>query len=217
MAGQWSIAAEMASMGELEKGGLIDKQVLPMVVREAEYTVAKTGSKGWKFIAEIMEGQYAGERLDGAAWFSRKSKRALQFFFDQMHALGITNEILESGESPDQIAGRMVGTIFNAEISVETDNKNGKKSNRMVAASYIGVEGEESGGSDVAGGDDELDFSEFETPALTAEPEASTDLSADDPEIAAANAGPAPDGTAGDTPTALPADDLEDIWNPTTV
>ena len=211
---EFSLLDALAGLSKTDLGEVLPDGLYPMRVIECSYAQsAKKGTPGWTYKAEITDGEFKGETLEGTAWFSQ-TKGGLSLFWQQMQALGVTVEWMQATRATnDQVAEAIRGARFMGSVGVETPapGQQGRVRNRLIAQTAIT---DEFAGAD--GGQPESDVNEsgdvlvddLFTGAgedVAAEP----DPGADNPDA------PGPDGSAGEPATPLFAaaeDDEDDPW-----
>lgn len=199
MSGPFSLADALDGLTPKQRGDVMKEQEVIAVVQTAEYGKSKQKQTDqWSFEALMVDGEWEGETLEGTIYWSTKAATmATQAFA----ALGVDQEwIMSHRPTPDQIADKMVGAKFVGRVTV--DEYRGRKRNRIEPKDYLG---HESGGAQDYQGLEE--FGAETASAAAANPAAVTPPAASKSEV--------PNGTAGATPTDLPAGDdadADDLW-----
>lgn len=222
---EFDLADALGGLSKTALGELLPEGVYPMRVESSEYTVSKNkGTSGWIYRAVITDGEFAGEQVEGTAWWSAKP-RGTQLYWQQMTALGVTLEWVQATRpSPEQIAESLLGAHFMGDVGIEEPPAGSRmrKRNRLIALSAIvdesaAADADGYGQAEDDGSGEVLQDDLFTEPAaedqaaspaaVDVEPQGPTgDL--DDPSL------PSPDGTAGDQAVALDAPAADAVADP---
>jgi len=106
-------------------------------VKTAEATRSSTDKLMFKLVCELVSGPDAGKTAYNNIVMTEDNPKAMFFFFKNLEALGCPKSWLrtEPRPNPDQVAARMVGAVFTADITHR--DWNGSKSenfNNLKAA-----------------------------------------------------------------------------------
>ena len=85
---------------------------------ETEATKSSTDKPMWKITAEVMNGPHAGRKLFTQQTLTMDNADALNMFFRQMAAAGLTQEFFRQKPSNERIAEALMGRQFRAKVTI---------------------------------------------------------------------------------------------------
>jgi len=117
---------------------------------ETEATKSSTDKPMWKITAEVLNGPHAGRKLFTQQTLSMDSPDALNMFFRQMAAAGLTAEFFKTKPSNERIAEALMGRQFRAKVTIR--EWQGVPRNNIKQWNPIGAGGGAPGGPPPASG-----------------------------------------------------------------
>ena len=88
-------------------------------ITSTEATKSSTDKPMWKYTIEVQDGPHATRKVFGQQTLSQESPNALDMFFRQMAAIGLTKEFFKTKPTAQQIADAMLGRQFRARIAIK--------------------------------------------------------------------------------------------------
>jgi len=85
---------------------------------ETEATKSSTDKPMWKITAQVLNGPHEGRKLWTQQTLSMDNPDALNVFFRQMAAAGLTGEFFKTKPSNQQIADALMGRQFRAKVTI---------------------------------------------------------------------------------------------------
>jgi Protein of unknown function (DUF669) len=85
---------------------------------DTEATKSSTDKPMWKITAEVLNGPHAGRKLFTQQTLTMDSPDALNMFFRQMAAAGLTGEFFKTKPSNERIAEALLGRQFRAKVTI---------------------------------------------------------------------------------------------------
>lgn len=90
-----------------------------MKIVAAEATKSSTDKPMWKVTMEVENGPHAGKKAWTQQTLTQDNSNALQIFFRQMAAAGLTQEFFKTKPNPTQIAEALKGRRVRAKLIIE--------------------------------------------------------------------------------------------------
>lgn len=91
-------------------------------ITATEATTSSTDKPMWKITTEIEDGPHASRKVWTQQTLTMDNSNALQVFFRQMAAAGLTQDFFRAKPSPQQIAEALLGRRFRAKIAIKEWN-----------------------------------------------------------------------------------------------
>jgi hypothetical protein len=85
---------------------------------ETEATKSSTDKPMWKITTEVMNGPHAGRKVWTQQTLTMDNPDALNVFFRQMAAAGLTGEFFKTKPTNQQIADALMGRQFRAKVTI---------------------------------------------------------------------------------------------------
>ena len=87
-------------------------------ITAAEATKSGTGKPMWKLTTEVEGGPHSGRKIWTNQTLTTDNENALQIFFRQMAAAGLTSEFFRTKPTPQQIADALMNRRFRAKVAI---------------------------------------------------------------------------------------------------
>lgn len=140
----------MQGLTPQQRGQVIPETKATFQVTGAKAGESKSGKEFIEYTVVVLDTEYAGAEITDAKYYSPQSKVAERIWWENLAALGVTDEWIENDDpTTDQIAMSTIGVQFKGRITV--DEWNGRKRNKFDIWDYVGRDGEEADDSDAAG------------------------------------------------------------------
>jgi hypothetical protein len=88
-------------------------------ITATEATVSSTDKPMWKITADVLNGPHEGRKLFTQQTLTKDNPNALNIFFRQMAAAGLTSEFFKTKPTNQQIADALLGRQFRAKVIVK--------------------------------------------------------------------------------------------------
>ena len=88
-------------------------------ITSTEATKSTTDKPMWKYTVEVLDGPHAGRKVWGQQTLTQDNPNALDIFFRQMAAAGLTKEFFRTKPSAQEIADAMLGRVFRARVAIK--------------------------------------------------------------------------------------------------
>jgi len=88
-------------------------------ISATEATTSSTDKPMWKITCDVLNGPHAGRKLFTQQTLTKDNPNALNIFFRQMAAAGLTSEFFKTRPTNQQIADALLGRQFRAKVIVK--------------------------------------------------------------------------------------------------
>ena len=88
-------------------------------ISATEATTSSTDKPMWKITCDVISGPHAGRKLFTQQTLTKDNPNALNIFFRQMAAAGLTSEFFKTRPTNQQIADALLGRQFRAKVIVK--------------------------------------------------------------------------------------------------